>query len=139
MVRPEVARQKIAVASARLEQAEALVSRPRQQFLADPQGRDLASFYLLLAIQEVIDLAAHWVADAGWPAPPDASSTFDLLAQHGAIDRELADGLRAAAGLRNRIAHGYAGVDHARLHDEFTRGVTTLRRFLAAVAQAAKV
>jgi uncharacterized protein YutE (UPF0331/DUF86 family) len=139
MVRPEVARQKIAAASARLEQAEALVSLPREQFLADPRGRDLASFYLLLAIQEVIDLAAHWVADAGWPLPPDASSTFDLLAQHGAIDRDLADGLRAAAGLRNRIAHGYAGVDHARIRDEFTQGVATLRRFLAAVAQAAKI
>jgi len=139
MVRPEVARQKIAVASARLEQAEALVSRPREQFLADPRGRDLASFYLLVAIQEVIDLAAHWVADAGWPPPPDASSTFDLLAQHGEIDRALADGLRGAAGLRNRIAHGYASVDHARLHDEFTQGVATLRRFLAAVAQAGKL
>jgi uncharacterized protein YutE (UPF0331/DUF86 family) len=45
--------------------------------------------------------------------------------------------LRGAAGLRNRIAHGYAGVDHARLHDEFTQGVATLRRFLAAVAEAA--
>jgi uncharacterized protein YutE (UPF0331/DUF86 family) len=139
MVRPEIARQKIAGASARLEQAEALVARPREQFLADPQGRDLASFYLLLATQEAIDLAAHWVADAGWPAPPDASSTFDLLAQHGAIDRGLADGLRAAAGLRNRIAHGYAGVDHARLRDELAEGVATLRRFLPAVAQAAKV
>ncbi len=52
MVRSEVARQKIAVASARLEQAEALVSQPREQFLADPQGRDLASFYLLLAIPQ---------------------------------------------------------------------------------------
>jgi uncharacterized protein YutE (UPF0331/DUF86 family) len=139
MVRPEVARQKIAGASARLEQAEVLVARPREEFLADPRGRDLASFYLLLAIQEVIDLAAHWVADAGWPAPADASSTFDLLASHGAIERELADGLRGAAGLRNRIAHGYAGVDHARLHEEFQAGVATLRRFLAAVAGTAGV
>ncbi len=60
-------------------------------------------------------------------------------ARHGAIDRGLADGLRAAAGLRNRIAHGYTGVDHARLHDEFTQGVAILRRFLAAAAQAAQL
>jgi uncharacterized protein YutE (UPF0331/DUF86 family) len=126
MVRPDVARQKIAAATARLE-----------HFLADSQSRDLASFYLLLAIQDVIDLAAHWVADAGWPPPPDASSTFDLLARQGAIEPGLADGLRAAAGLRNRIAHGYSGIDHARLHDEFTQGVAILRRFLAAAADAA--
>ncbi|HVT15448.1 MAG TPA: DUF86 domain-containing protein [Thermoanaerobaculia bacterium] len=136
MVRPEIARHKIASASMRLEQAETLVSRSREQFLADPRGRDLASFYLMLAIQDVIDLAAHWVADAGWPMPTDAASTFGLIADQGAIDRELADGLRAAVGLRNRIAHGYGTLDHARLHDEFSRGVATLRRFLAAVAVA---
>jgi uncharacterized protein YutE (UPF0331/DUF86 family) len=136
MVRPEVAGQKIARASARLDQAEAIASRPREEFAADPQARDLASFYLLLAIQEVIDLAAHWVADAGWPALADASSTFAVLADHGAIERGLADGLRGAAGLRDRIAHGSAGLDHGRLHDELTAGVVTLRRFLAMVAQA---
>jgi uncharacterized protein YutE (UPF0331/DUF86 family) len=139
MVRPDVVRQKIAAASARIQQAEDLVSRPREEFLADSRARDLASFYLLLAIQEAIDLAAHWVADERWPAPADASSTFDLLADHGAIERELAAGMRDAAGLRNRIAHGYTGVDHGRLHDEFSAGVATLRRFLAAVAGAARI
>ena len=137
MVRPEVARQKIARAAARLDQAETLVARPLADFLADPQGRDLAAFYLFLAIQKVLDLAAHWVADAGWPAPADGSSSFTVLAEHGEIDAGLANGLRAAAGLRNRIAHGYANLDHGRLHAEFEQGITTLRRFLAAVAAAA--
>jgi uncharacterized protein YutE (UPF0331/DUF86 family) len=139
MVRPEVARQKIARATARLEQAEAIVSRPVEEFLADSRGRDLTSFYLLLAIQEAIDLAAHWVANAGWPTPDDAGSTFDLLADRGELDRELADALRGAAGLRNRIAHGYNTLDHARLHAEFSHGVVTLRRFLAAAAGAARL
>ncbi len=137
MVKPEVARHKIARAHARLDQAEALVSRPVETFIADLAGRDLASFYLQLAIQEVIDLAAHWVADAGWEPPRDAASTFDILADRGAIDRDLAPRLRAAVGLRNRIAHDYAGVDPARLHAEFAAGVEPLRRFLVAVANAA--
>jgi|HubBroStandDraft_3_1064219.scaffolds.fasta_scaffold24127_5 uncharacterized protein YutE (UPF0331/DUF86 family) len=137
MVKADVARQKIARGSARLGEAEAIVSRPLDEFLADPRERDLASFYLLLAIQEAIDLAAHWVADAGWSPPEDASSTFDLLASRGEIDRDLANGLRAAAGLRNRIAHGYSTLDHTRLHAEFSQGVTVLRRFLSAVAKAA--
>lgn len=134
MVRPDVAEQKVSRAASRLDQAEALLARPRDAFVADLQGRDLASFYLLVAIQEVIDLAAHWVADAGWPAPPDAAATFDLLAEHGALGHEQAAGLRAAVGLRNRIAHGYATLDDGRLYDELQQGVTTLRHFLAAVA-----
>jgi uncharacterized protein YutE (UPF0331/DUF86 family) len=47
--------------------------------------------------------------------------------------------LRGAAGLRNRIAHGYADLDHARLHSELAQGVATLRRFLSAVADAAGI
>jgi uncharacterized protein YutE (UPF0331/DUF86 family) len=137
VVKAEVAAHKVARAHARLDEAEELVSRPVEEFVADRRGRDLASFYLQLAIQEVIDLAAHWVADAGWVPPADAGSTFEILADHGAIDRDLASRLRAAVGLRNRIAHDYAGVDHARLHAEFTAGVEPLRRFLVAVAGAA--
>ena len=137
MVRPDVARRKVARALGRLEQAEGLVRRPLAAFVDDVQGRDLASFYLLLAVQEVIDLAAHWVADAGWTLPSDASSTFDLLAERGEIDRGLAIGLRGAAGLRNRIAHGYAEIDPARLHTEFVEGAGALRAFLQAVASKA--
>jgi len=135
MVKPDVARRHLARATARLEQAAALVERPLGDFLDDVQGRDLASFYLLLAVQEAVDLAAHWVSDAGWPSPPDAGSTFDLIADRGGIDRDLATRLRAAVGLRNRIAHGYDDLDHERLHREFVEGAAALRRFFAAVAE----
>jgi hypothetical protein len=96
MVRPEVARQKVANALARLEQAETLVRGSGEGVPADQQASDLASFYLLLAIQEAIDLAAHWISDAGWIPPADAGGTFQLLAERGAIDPDLARGLRAA-------------------------------------------
>lgn len=135
MVRPDVARRHLARATARLEQAAALIERPLEVFLDDEPGRDLASFYLLLAVQEAVDMAAHWVSDAGWPSPADAGSTFDLIADRGGIDRELAARLRSAVGLRNRIAHGYEDLDHGRLHGEFAAGAAALRRFFAAVAE----
>ena len=97
----------------------------------------MAIFYLFLAIQECIDLSAHWVADAGWGAPDDAGSSFDVLAERHAIDRDLADSLRAATGLRNRIAHGYAMLDYARVQVESLAGVPALRMFLSAVAREA--
>jgi uncharacterized protein YutE (UPF0331/DUF86 family) len=137
MVRPDVAARKIARASAWLDDAAALLSRPVDEFVGAAKDRDLAAFYLLLAIQESIDLAAHWVADAGWTAPDDAASTFDVLAERQAIDRDLAATLRLAAGLRNRIAHGYAMLDYGRIHAESRSGIQALRRFLTAVAAAA--
>jgi len=127
----------VARAQAWLSDAEALLAAPPDEFVADRKGRDLALFYLFLAIQECIDLAAHWVADEGWAPPDDAGSTFDVLADRGVIARPVADGLRAAAGLRNRIAHGYAMLDYRRVQEESRAVIRPLRVFLEAVASAA--
>lgn len=137
MVKPDVVSRKVARASAWLNDADEILSRPAAAFLSDRTGRDLASFYLFLAIQECIDLAAHWVSDAGWDVPDDAGATLDLLAEEGALSHDLATALRGAVGLRNRIAHGYASVDHGRLQQEHRVGVEALRRFLALVSSEA--
>lgn len=134
MVRAEVAARKIARANSWIVDAAAILARPLATFLADRRERDLACFYLQLAIQEAIDLAAHWLSDEGWSAPADAAGTFTTLAERGAISAALADRLRAAVGVRNRIAHGYATLDHRRLHAEATDGLQSVREFLAAVS-----
>lgn len=137
MVRRDVAGARVARAVAWIDDAERTLSLPLDELAADVRARDLALFYLFLAIQECIDLAAHWVVDAGWMAPDDAGSTFDVLADNGVFDRQTADALRKAADLRNRIAHGYAMVDPARVQAESRQGIPALRRFLDLVARAA--
>jgi hypothetical protein len=56
IVRPEVAAARVARAQAWLVDAESLLAAPPDAFVADRRGRDLALFYLFLAIQESIDL-----------------------------------------------------------------------------------
>jgi uncharacterized protein YutE (UPF0331/DUF86 family) len=131
VAKPDVIEKKVVRASGWLDDAESLVSQSTEEFLSDVKSRDLASFYIFLTIQECIDLAAHWVADAGWSTPDDAASLFDVLADRGVIDHDLATSLRGTVGLRNRIAHGYASVDHARVQSEFRAGALALRQFLA--------
>jgi uncharacterized protein YutE (UPF0331/DUF86 family) len=137
MVKPDVVGRKLARATDWLDRAEEILVRPSNEFLDDTKGRDLASFYLFLAIQECIDLAAHWVADARWGSPDEAGGTFELLANQRAINRELAEKLRGAVGLRNLIAHGYSLVDHKRVQIEYRAGVEALWQFLALVADEA--
>ena len=137
MVRRDVAINRIGRASAWLNDADRWFGMDAEQFRAAIKERDLAIFYLFLALQECIDLAAHWVADAGWGVPDDAGSTFDELADRGAIPRELADRLREGVGLRNRIAHGYALLDYSRVQAEAQIGIPALRSFLTIVGQAA--
>ena len=137
MVNRDLVGRKLARARSWLAQAGARLDQPREQFLADADSRDLATFHLFLAMQEAIDLAVHWVADAGWDPPDDAAGAFDVLAGKGIISITAATELRAMVGLRNRIAHGYATVDHARLHEEATNGLAAMRAFLVAIADAA--
>jgi uncharacterized protein YutE (UPF0331/DUF86 family) len=109
MVRADVAGKKIARAEAWLEQVEELLQGDAASFGADRRKADHASFYLFLAIQEAIDLAAHWVSDAGFSPADDVGGTFDELAAHGAITAELAGDMRAIVRVRNRIAHAASG------------------------------
>ena len=139
MVRPDLAAAKAGGARAWLNDAAAILLGPRETFLSDSKSRDLSLFYLFLAIQQCIDLAAHWVADEGWGEPDDAGSAFDVLADRGVISRDAATALRGAAGLRNRIAHGYALLDYDRVYREAQPGIPAVRQFLAAIADAAKL
>ena len=78
MVRREVVSAKAGRARAWLNDAAATLLAPLDVALAEPKARDLSLFYLFLAIQECIDLAAHWVADEGWgeATTRDRRSTF---------------------------------------------------------------
>ena len=90
-----------------------------------------------LALQECLDLAAHWIASEGWVPAAHAAASFDSLAAHGVIPPDLAAFLRGAASLRNRIAHGYGDVDLGRLQAEARAGIPSIRRFLDVAARAA--
>lgn len=137
MVRRDLIARKVGRATAWLEQVDEVLSRPPSELAQDSKSRDLAAFYLFLAIQECIDLAAHWVTDEKIPPPEDAASTFDTLAERGLISWENAELMRGATGLRNLIGHGYAELDHERMRAEAQNGVAGLREFLVAVSEAA--
>lgn len=130
---PDLVARKLARAVAWLNDVEQRVGAAA----IEADNADLAAFHLQLALQECIDLAAHWVAGEGWTPPDHSAAAFATLASHGGIDAELATFMRAATGLRNRIAHGYADLDRPRLFAEARAGVPRIRRFLAACATAA--
>jgi len=139
MVHRDVVTARVTRATAWLADAEQLFAHDEEAFVDATRERDLALFYLFLALQECIDLAAHWVADANWGMPDDAGSTFDELADRHAIPRDLADRLREGVGLRNRIAHGYALLDYRRVRSEALVGIPSLKDFLAAVGREAGI
>jgi uncharacterized protein YutE (UPF0331/DUF86 family) len=87
-----------------------------------------------LPCRGAIDIAYHIVADEGWGIPDSHRAAFDMLAVHGVCAPVLTTELSAAAAMRNRIAHGYASVDHERLWRGIPDGLRALDAFAVAVA-----
>ncbi len=96
---------------------------------------DLVSFNLMLAVQSCADIASHLIADEGWPAAQSLADGFQRLAEKGVISTPTASALSRAVGLRNVVAHGYAGVDATLVHAAATQGVTDLDTFAREVAR----
>jgi uncharacterized protein YutE (UPF0331/DUF86 family) len=59
---------------------------------------------LFVAIQTCLDLAAHWLADAGWDVPRRHGELFLVLADHDVIPRPLAVGRLGRCGSLDRLA-----------------------------------
>jgi uncharacterized protein YutE (UPF0331/DUF86 family) len=120
---------------ARVERARAKLPASREAFEADVDAQEIVSFNMLLAVQEALDIAAHWIADAGWQVPTTAREHFEILASHGVVPRDLARDLGLCAGARNLIAHSYGTLDFGRLHVEAPKALQTLERFAAELAK----
>lgn len=85
-------------------------------FLTDRTAREVVTLNLFLALQETIGLATHWIADEGAVVPDTYGDVFLILSERNIIDASLGERLRAAAGLRNLVAHQYGVLDFARVH-----------------------
>ena len=91
-------------------------------------------FGLMLSVQVCADIASHLIADEGWPPARTIGEGFSRLEENGVVSGPIASALRDAVGLRNIVAHGYAGADVALVHLAATKGVADLDAFARAVA-----
>jgi uncharacterized protein YutE (UPF0331/DUF86 family) len=106
-----------------------------EELRQDRDAAELVAFNLLLAVQACVDIASHCIADEGWPVAKSIEDSCTRLEEHGVIPAALAEALRRGAGLRNWIAHGYAGVDLALVQRAATDGLNDLEAFARALAQ----
>jgi uncharacterized protein YutE (UPF0331/DUF86 family) len=129
------------ILAARLAAIRDAVERIRQvrpqtldAFQADRTAREVVTLNLFRALQDAIAVATHWVVDEGWAVPQSHGEVFAVLGDRGVIDQALADRLRAAAGLRNLIAHQYGVLDFERLYAVASHDVEDLLVFCRQLA-----
>jgi uncharacterized protein YutE (UPF0331/DUF86 family) len=93
---------------------ERCVDRARQEYSAagdhfatDLSRQDAAVLNIQRACEAALDLGYHLIRRERLGLPQTARDVFDLLAQAGWIDTELADTLKRMVGYRNIAVHDY--------------------------------
>lgn len=79
--------------------------------------QDIVSLNLSRAVQLSVDIGAHLIAGMDVPPPGAMGETFDLLAQEGVLNGELANALKKSVGFRNIAIHNYESINWRIVHN----------------------
>jgi len=118
-----------------LRHLRTLTSADRAAFLDDEALQAQAERWLHLTVECAIDLANHLIADHGWKSPSTNRETFQVLAQNGVLNADLARQMEGWAGLRNILVHLYLEIDHGKLFDILTTDLPEIEAYVAAVTR----
>jgi uncharacterized protein YutE (UPF0331/DUF86 family) len=104
-------------------------------FVKDPLIYGNAERYLQLAIQALLDISNHIVADMNLNLPADSKALFDLLAKHKVLPVRLSRRLAPMAGFRNILVHEYLEIDRHRVYRALKDDLGDFERFIKAVSR----
>ena len=105
------------------------------KFIKDPLIYGNAERYLQLAIQCILDIGNHAVADRKLRLPADNADLFELMANNKIITSALANKLTAMAGFRNILVHEYLEIDRRKVYAVLKRDLGDFERFIRAVSK----
>ena len=101
----------------------------------DVRERRFVEHTLQIAIQATLDVASHIVASDRLGEPTSNQSLFQILERAGWVIPELASELRAMAGFRNVLVHGYVAVDPAIVRDVLERRLGDIEAFVESIRE----
>ena len=106
-----------------------------EEFRSDWEKVYAAERALQTAIQNVIDIGAHILADLGDSQWNEYRDIPERLFAHGVIPREEVSTLKAMIGMRNILVHQYVDVDVAKLHQAIRERLADFDHFAQAIVR----
>ena len=103
--------------------------------LKNPLVYGNAERYLQLAIQCVLDISNHIVADLRLNLPADNRELFEMLAEHKVLSKSLSARLTSMAGFRNILVHEYLEIDRKRVFSALKNDLGDFEKFIRAVSK----
>lgn len=118
-----------------LERVRSRTPASASDLLNDLDLQDVLVLNLSRAVQICVDLAVHILSNRKQPPPETMGKAFDLLAQEGLLETELAQRLKKSVGFRNLAVHNYEAIDWAIVHAIATRHLVDFEAFAKAVME----
>ena len=106
-----------------------------EHFVKDPLIYGNAERYLQLAIQAVLDISNHVVADKKLSLPGDNRQLFEVLSKHKVLSAPLSKKLISMAGFRNVLVHEYLEIDRRRVFRAMRDDLGDFEKFIKAVSK----
>lgn len=130
----EVIEQKLESLRRCLKRIETKCPTDAATLAADIDLQDIVSLNLSRAVQISVDIGAHLIAGMEVPPPDTMGQTFDLLAQEGMLNNELAGSLKKAVGFRNIAIHNYESINWGIVHSIVKYHLADFSEFARVVA-----
>ena len=131
MTDPDLIAKKLALIETCVQQLRSL-ARP-EALRSDIREQRFVEHTLQIALQTTLDVASHIVSDERLGEPETNRELFDLLVKGGRLPTDLGETLRAMAGFRNVLVHGYQDVDLGVVEDVHHNHLDDLLAFVAAI------
>lgn len=101
---------------------------------ADVDLQDIVALNFTCAVQISVDIGAHLLAGLEIPPPDTMGQTFDLLANAGMLNNQLAINLKKAVGFRNIAVHNYESINWEIVHGIVKHHLSDFAEFAKLVA-----
>ena len=85
---------------------------------------------LHLAIEAVIDIGNHIIADQQLKTPDSNKNIFKILADNKIINKELSESLMKMAGFRNILVHDYLELDRELEYEIILNNIDDIEKFM---------
>lgn len=127
MVRPEVIRRRLEMLSEHLRILERIAQYEQREFLADPEHYGSAERFLQLALEALLDMGSHVIAEEGLGTVNQSRDIPRLFLEHGYIDAALEERWLRMIGFRNILVHAYLELDRERVYEVLQNGLNDIR------------
>lgn len=84
---------------------------------------------LQVAIECVLDIGNHIIAEKGVESPDDNEDIIRILGSEGIVPSDFAESIKGIAGFRNILVHEYTGIDYGLLYNYLVNRLDDFREF----------